>query len=226
MHTSRFASLFSGAGGLDLGFESAGWSCVYASDIDADAVRCLSANLKHDQWVEQADVRELSGGELLSRAGGLQRGDVPLLLGGPPCQSWSSAGHQLGLNDPRGQLFADFVRIANEIDARWLVFENVRGLLTARGPDGEPGSALELIRKSLLEAGYQTAVKLLNAADFGVPQRRVRLFIIGFRAGDAPEFPRATHSKEPSDTLKPWVTLRECLSAISPPGRIGTDLSE
>lgn len=217
MQTQRFVSLFSGAGGLDLGFEQAGWNCVYASDIDPDAVECMASNMKRGHFVERADVRELTGTDILSRSGGLQRGDIPLMLGGPPCQSWSSAGHQLGLEDARGRLFSDFVRLANEVDARWLVFENVRGLLAARGPDGEPGSALELIRQSLLNAGFQTTVKLLNAADYGVPQRRVRLFIIGFRAGDAPAFPEPTHSKTPEvDDRTPWVKLRECLGSIVP----------
>jgi DNA (cytosine-5)-methyltransferase 1 len=142
-----------------------------------------------------------------------------LLVGGPPCQSWSSAGNQLGFEDPRGRLFKDYVRIASETGVRWLVFENVRGLLTARGPDGQPGSALEHIRKALLEAGFQTEVELCNAADFGVPQRRVRLILVGYRAGDRPSFPQATHSKAidfVNADLKPWNTLGACLRGLGP----------
>jgi DNA (cytosine-5)-methyltransferase 1 len=224
-----FVSLFAGAGGLDLGLEEAGWRCRYASDIDPSAVATLEASrglpLASGQgkafqatFIEEADIRCLSGEEILKKAG-CRKGEVSLLAGGPPCQSWSSAGHQHGLRDPRGQLFADFVRIADEMGVRWIVFENVRGLLTARGPDGKPGSALELIRKTLLAAGFQTTVSLLNAADYGVPQRRVRLFIIGYREGDEPQFPVPTHSKLPylegQGTL-PWVTLGECLKGLSP----------
>jgi len=224
MAVNSFVSLFSGAGGLDIGLEEAGWVCSYASDVDADAVETLSRNrmrrLAHavalDQaYVERADVRQSTGADILTK-GGIRKGDVMLLAGGPPCQSWSSAGHQHGFEDPRGRLFADFVRLAGELDVRWLLFENVRGLLTARGPDGVPGTALQLIRARLLKSGFQTAVALINAADHGVPQRRVRLFVVGYRAGDAPPFPIATHAKEAVDGLKPWVSLSDCLRLVGP----------
>jgi len=225
MTRPRFASVFSGAGGLDLGFEQAGWDCVYASDLEPTAVETLRQNQLgrgrrwlQDAFLEQTDIRLVRGREVLAKAG-YRKGDLFALVGGPPCQSWSSAGHQLGFEDPRGRLFADYIRVASELDVRWLVFENVRGLLTARGRDGEPGSALELIRRTLLDAGFQTEVNLLNAADFGVPQRRVRLFMIGFRRGDHPPFPEPSHSND-ADLLgdrDPWVTLRECLGGIRPP---------
>lgn len=222
-----FISLFSGAGGLDLGLEQAGWKCVYASDLDAAAVSTLKANRGMrigrgkrafaDTFIEQSDIRNVTAEQILSRAG-IGRGDVSLLAGGPPCQSWSSAGHQHGFDDPRGRLFDDFIRIANSLDVRWLVLENVRGLLTARGPDGQPGSALAYIRKRLLKAGFQTTVSLFNAADYGVPQRRVRLIMVGFRSGDPPPFPTPTHAKPGSELAalgKPlWITLAETLSAL------------
>lgn len=221
----RFVSLFSGAGGLDLGLECAGWRCEYASDIDDAAVATLRANrgrrtggiraLEH-AVVERADVTSLSGREVLSKIS-RRRGDVPLLAGGPPCQSWSSAGHQLGMADPRGRLFEDYVRVATQLDVRWLVFENVRGLVTARGPDGVPGSALQMIRAALAKAGWQTCVDLLNAADFGVPQRRVRLVLLGYREGDAPPFPAPTFGEGEDVFTRPWITLGQCIATIRPP---------
>lgn len=219
MGNHQFVSLFTGAGGLDLGFEKAGWTRSYASDIDPVAIETLRMNSKKSATdsIECADIRQLGVPDLLAKAGGARRGDIDAVVGGPPCQSWSSAGHQRGLDDPRGRLFKDFIRVADGIDARWIVFENVRGLLTARGPDGKPGSALETIRKQLLEAGWQTSVSLLNAADFGVPQRRVRLFMIGFRAGDAPPFPQPTHDKLGGDGRKKWKTLGACLRSIARP---------
>lgn len=240
-----YISLFSGAGGLDLGLEMAGWHAAYASDLDASAVATLRANVGFDlggglkafkgTFIEQADVTSIEANGVLAKAG-LRRGDVPLLAGGPPCQSWSSAGHQLGFEDPRGRLFGDFVRMANGIDARWILLENVRGLLTARGPDGQPGSALSQIRHSLLRAGFQTTVGLLNAADFGVPQRRVRLFMVGFRTGDAPPFPTPTHAKR-SDLSGAfeWVPLVHALASvpdlgehevIRPVGKMASDLAD
>jgi DNA (cytosine-5)-methyltransferase 1 len=224
-HKLEFISLFSGAGGLDLGFEDAGWRCLYASDLDKDSVATLQQNkgkrfgksvaMRH-AVIERADVIELRGREILAKVG-KRKGEVPLLVGGPPCQSWSSAGHQRGFDDPRGQLFKEYVRIAQETGVRWLVFENVRGLLTARGPDGQPGSAIEHIRQVLLDAGFQTEVELLNAADYGVPQRRVRLFMIGFKSGDRPPFPTPTYRRS-ADLLtqgRKWVTLGECLEGVS-----------
>lgn len=220
-----YISLFSGAGGLDLGLEMAGWRTAYASDNDTSAVQTLRANAglrigkgRHafeSAFIEQADITKLTAKAVLAKAG-LTRG-IPLLAGGPPCQSWSSAGHQLGFEDPRGRLFDDFLRIANGLDARWLLLENVRGLLTARGPDGQPGSALQLIRRNLLNAGFQTTVALLNAADFGVPQRRVRLFMLGFRTGDPPPFPRPTHAKVGSSLYPQWITLGQALEAVGEP---------
>lgn len=219
----KFISLFSGAGGLDLGLESAGMDCVFASDNDRDAVATLQANQGYalsggrralsDALILQQDVRELRGGNLLSSIG-LSRGDVPLLAGGPPCQSWSSGGKQLGYADPRGKLVDDYLRIASEIDTRWLIFENVRGLLTARGHDGRPGSALEHMRSLLFQRGWQTHVALLNAADFGVPQRRVRLIVIGYRSGDVPLMPVPTFGS--SGGQRSWKTLRSCLDDLSP----------
>ncbi len=219
MTNSSFISLFSGAGGLDIGMEQAGWHCAYASDIDLAAVETLQRNagrgLLHDTFVERADVTSLSAETILAKSG-LRRGDVPLLVGGPPCQSWSSAGHQRGLDDPRGQLFNDFIRIADALDVRWLMFENVRGLLTARGPDGSPGSALQHIRSLLLAAGFQTHVSLLNAADYGVPQRRVRLVVFGYRSGDAIAFPSPTHFKESDGKHPKWRSLRQAIAEIGP----------
>ena len=219
----RFVSLFSGAGGLDLGLEVSGWDCLYASDLDPHAVETLRLNAGRtiakrrvlaDAHLEQADVRKLSGGGILSRAG-TTRGAVELLAGGPPCQSWSSAGHQNGFSDPRGQLLKDYVRLATELDVRWLLFENVRGLLTARGPDGVPGSALRHVREALLRGGWQTRADLLNAADYGVPQRRVRLVLVGYRIGDEPPLPERTHSE--SGAPLGWLSLRDCLGSLAAP---------
>ena len=220
MQDIEFISLFSGAGGLDIGLENAGFSCLYASDIDAAAHATLVENRLGSTGhlaratVEKADVSITTGAQILAKIG-RSRGDVPLLVGGPPCQSWSSAGHQNGWLDPRGRLFDDFVRLASELDVRWLLFENVRGLLTARGPDGVPGSALALIRQKLLSAGFQTQVKLINAADYGVPQRRVRLVVFGYRIGDELQFPEPHRHK--GHLTENWLSLQSVLDHVGPP---------
>lgn len=220
--TSRleFVSLFSGAGGLDLGLEYAGWTCLYAADNEPSAVKSLQRNQESgfapQATIEVADVRKLSGKEILGKAG-RNKGDIPLMAGGPPCQSWSSAGHQKGFEDPRGVLFRDFLRLSDECGCRLIVFENVRGLLTARGPNGVPGEALEVIRREMLDYGYSSSVSLINAADFGVPQRRNRLIIYGYRDIAEPKFPSPTHGKSDVgelNLLKPWRTLADVLDQI------------
>ncbi len=227
-----FISLFAGAGGLDLGLSNAGWDCLYACDNDKAAIATLRANLGADAKqrfkpaatvLAQADVATLQGSTILDQVG-RRKGEVALLAGGPPCQSWSSAGHQLGFDDPRGRLMDDYIRLAREFETRWLLLENVRGLLTARGPSGRPGEALEHIRGRLFsEAGYQTEVALLNAADYGVPQRRVRLFLLGYRSGDAPRFPAQTHAQNgDARGLKSWVRLGDCVASLAPP--TGTEI--
>ena len=212
---SNFISMFSGAGGLDLGFEQAGWKRCFASDFDADAVATLRANtsVQYRSMVGQDDIRDLTASEVRARAG-LAPGNLDAIVGGPPCQSWSSAGHQKGLADERGQLFRHFIKLANSLDPRFIVMENVRGLLTARGFDGEPGSALALLREDLRREGWQSKVSLLNAADYGVAQRRVRLFVIAYRSGDCPDFPEPTHSKELGLGLKKWVSLKRRLVGL------------
>jgi DNA (cytosine-5)-methyltransferase 1 len=216
--------LFSGAGGLDLGLETSGWRVLYATDLERDAVETLQRNqgrpIRGGHFAEYAtisrqDVRSLAADDILATAGA-RKGQIPLLAGGPPCQSWSSAGFQQGFDDPRGVLFRDFVRLADECGCRLVLFENVRGLLTARGPDGDPGGALRVIRTTLWERGFYSTLALLNAADFGVPQRRVRLFIIGFRDCGYPQFPSPTHHRPAADELglgKSWNPLLSVLLA-------------
>lgn len=219
----EFVSLFSGGGGLDLGLEQAGWDCLYAVDSDRDSVETLRANqgsgYSKNLFLECNDVRMLTGKEILKKIN-RKKGQIPLMAGGPPCQSWSSAGKQRGFDDPRGQLFEDFVRLAEECGCKMIVFENVRGMLTARGPNGEPGEALQIIRKSLWARGYRSEVALLNAADYGIPQRRVRLIIIGYRSSAKPRFPEPTHQKSSHGSLallRPWQTLEEVMKGIEPP---------
>ena len=237
-----FVSLFSGAGGLDLGLELVGWDCLLATDNEPSAVDTLHANRGHalgqgrtflgHAEIKLADICKFSGSEMLALIG-RRKGEVPLLAGGPPCQSWSSGGLQRGFDDPRGRLVDQYLRIASAIEPRWLVFENVRGMLTARGRDGVPGSALAAIRNALLSRGWQTKVSLLNAADFGIAQRRVRLILLGYRGGDEPDFPAHSHQEQAGEGLSEWVSLRHRLKSIDrasgaeiigPSGKMALDL--
>ena len=208
--------LFAGAGGLSSSLEYSGWQSVAAVDVNRDAIETLRINqaLGHlaGSRIINADVHEISGKDL--RPNGVSASWRPdLLAGGPPCQPFSSAGLLQGLKDPRGRLFHDFVRLADELKPRFILFENVAGLVTAKTPNGKPGGVLKRIQKEFEEVGYACRFGLLNAADFGAPQRRVRLYMIASRGEHIPGFPESTHSRHSPSTLSPWVTLHEFLKA-------------
>lgn len=222
-------SLFSGAGGLDIGLEQAGWTIVAATDSNADCMETLrlskaatvpikgrrSHHMESTRLVE-ADVRELTPDVLMPPdARSMWRPD--LLVGGPPCQPWSSAGHQKGLRDPRGQLIAHMLRLIGELQPRFVLFENVRGLVTAVGPARQPGEVLRSIQEDLAAMDYASRIATLNAADYGAAQRRVRLLLIATRDHDLPEFPAPTHDRHGRDGRKPWVTLQEVIDGLPAP---------
>ena len=224
-------SLFSGAGGLDLGLEMAGFRTLAASDFDANCISTLrnnkEARIKNAAfpsryYFEDAEIIHADVANLAAASFGLPaKMELDLMIGGPPCQPFSSAGAQLGLQDPRGTLFEHYARLVAELQPKLILFENVRGLVTARGPSGRPGEALELVIKAFERSGYATRCALINSADFGVFQRRVRLFIIGSRIDLLPSFPSPTHSGGAQstlfDTLLPWRTLGEFLQSQNNP---------
>jgi DNA (cytosine-5)-methyltransferase 1 len=187
----RMISLFSGAGGMDLGLEAVGFSSLFVSDIDEHSCRTLEAGKRRAEelkkpflrgaLIQRADVRQLSGKDLLNKIG-LKAGDVDLLSGGPPCQAFSVFGKRRGSLDPRGQLLAEYLRLITEVRPRAFVFENVYGLLSIEG-----GSVFEKLCKTLENPAhglkYTLSVFRLNAVDFGVPQYRDRVFVIGHLGG-------------------------------------------
>lgn len=238
IHSSNFdktrtvVDLFCGAGGLSTALEAVGWTTVAAIDNDPDCIATLRENQERqiaiaglpgrhylqDAMLIEGDIRHVSGSDL--RPGGASSWRPDLLVGGPPCQPFSSAGRMRGLHDPRGQLFSDFVRLARELRPRLILFENVAGLVTAKSESGRSGGVLAMIQESFEELGYACRFALLNAADYGSPQRRVRLFMIGARSEPLPEFPAQTHSRENQVTFEPrvpWVTLRQFLATQPPP---------
>jgi len=223
-------SLFSGAGGLDIGLERAGWRTVSATDVDSAAIASLrssqGARLRIDlagtrcflesTRIVHADVRDLRGPDLAPPdAAADWRPD--LLAGGPPCQPWSSAGLQRGFKDPRGLLLGQMIRLANELRPRYVLMENVRGLLTAGGHSEGHGAAIAEIQARWEELGFAVSWALLNAADFGAAQRRVRLVMFASADRRLPEFPSPTHSRACGDGCQRWTTLGELLARIPAP---------
>lgn len=187
----KLISLFSGGGGLDLGLEAAGFETVFASDIDYHSCITLqngkeSAKSRKLPFLQsaticQADVKQLSSIEVMKLAG-VKKGEVDLLAGGPPCQAFSVFGKRKGVEDPRGLLAYEYLRLLSEIKPKAFLFENVYGLLTVDG-----GEIYKALCEKLEHPGgglhYTLSIFRLNAADFGVPQFRDRVFIIGSREG-------------------------------------------
>lgn len=209
-------SLFSGAGGLDIGFERAGFHTVsltefepaFAGTLEANKGRLTTDGRRYlaDATIFNADIRTLSGKEIACGA------RIDCVIGGPPCQAFSSAGKQLSVLDERGRLVDQYCRIIEELKPQALLFENVRGIVTARDEQGCPGGVLKSVFDRLQDLGYSCRAELLNAADFGAPQRRVRCFIIGVRNGVAPQFPAPTHGGDGLFSGQPHFTLGDFLA--------------
>lgn len=179
-------SLFSGGGGLDLGLSFAGFETVFATDSESAHCETLAFNFP-DAVAFPIDVNHLTGQQIRD----LTRMETfDLLAGGPPCQAFSILGRRNSLQDPRGQLVFEYARLVKEIQPRAFVFENVPGLLTLnRGDDWQ-----QLLTFFRDETGYKLFYKVLNSADYGVPQIRKRVFIVGFRSTDTEfEFPIPRH---------------------------------
>lgn len=179
--------LFSGAGGLAVGFRQAGWSVLAANDVDAEAGTTFRLNFPEASFFE-GPIAKLTSAALLKECG-LKAGDLDCLIGGPPCQSFSYNNHQRSAKDVRARLFRDYLRLVGELKPKTLVMENVPGILTI----GDRKVVKE-IEASLSKLGYKTGVRILDADQFGTPQTRRRVFIVASRMGAAADlFPSPTH---------------------------------
>ena len=179
--------------GLDLGFMAAGFDPRVALDIEKSSCSTIKANLPDIPFIN-CDINNVTTKKLLEEAG-LGVGEIDVLVGGPPCQPFSTAGKRLGLKDPRASPLREFIRVVKEAQPRCFVMEEVPGLQSARLkhisiaerdnrallPDEGNGSAFKLITEMLKETGYNIKYEVLNAADYGAPQSRKRLIFIGLR---------------------------------------------
>jgi DNA (cytosine-5)-methyltransferase 1 len=165
-HNYNIISFFSGAGGLDLGFHKAGFQTIYANEYDKTIYPTFEHNFPNIP-LDRRDIRKIKSTELPDCIG---------FIGGPPCQSWSEAGMLRGINDERGQLFFDYIRLIKDKQPVFFVAENVSGILHSRHKD-----SFESILNAFRDIGYDVSYQLLNAKNYNVPQDRQRVFIIGFR---------------------------------------------
>lgn len=163
----KVISLFSGCGGLDLGFEKAGFEIPVANEYDSTIWSTFEANHPNTTLIK-GDIRKINESDFPDNIDGI--------IGGPPCQSWSEAGALRGIEDARGQLFYDYIRILKEKKPKFFLAENVSGMLANRHSE-----AVENIIRMFQECGYNVTITLVNAKDYGVAQERKRVFYIGFR---------------------------------------------
>ncbi len=183
-------SLFSGAGGLDLGFKKAGFNTIYANEYDKNIWQTFEYNFK-DTKLDKRDIRNIQSSEIPECVG---------IIGGPPCQSWSEAGAMRGINDSRGKLFFDYIRIIKEKKPLFFLAENVSGILHERNKE-----AFNAILTGFKDLGYRVKYQLLNAKDYNVPQDRERVFIVGFLNNVDFQFP------EPN---KKHLTLKDAIDSL------------
>lgn len=169
----KIVTFFAGAGGLDLGFAQAGFNVVWANEFDKTIWETYRQN-HPNVFLDTRSITDIDASEVP---------DCDGIIGGPPCQSWSEAGALRGINDQRGQLFFDFIRILKAKQPRFFLAENVSGMLLP-----VHAAALKRIKNMFLECGYTLSFQLLNAADFGVPQDRKRVFFVGYRNDFAGQF--------------------------------------
>lgn len=219
----KIISLFSGAGGMDIGFEEAGFEIAVAVEFDSSCCDTLRKNRPNTPVIE-GDVSELETSHILEVAG-LKVLEAGLVIGGPPCQSFSLAGKRLGMDEPRGRLVLEFIRIVREALPLAFVMENVKGMA-----NWHKGEALVAIENALKEPisyegkqyEYTIQHKVLNAVDYGVPQQRERIFLVGNRINKEFIFPKPTHGTSGNqnalfgDGLKKVLTVSEAISVLPP----------
>jgi DNA (cytosine-5)-methyltransferase 1 len=220
-------SFFSGAMGLDLGLEKAGIEIVLACEVDK---RCRQTILENRPNVALiGDINAYKSEDILEYAG-MSAEEIDLIVGGPPCQAFSTAGSRRGFNDDRGNVFLTYIDLILTLRPQYAVIENVRGLLSAplkhrphseRGdgrkplyPDEKPSGALEHILWRLREGGYSISFNLYNAANFGVPQVRERVVIVCHRDNEKVPYLYPTHSSKVEFGLRPWRTLRDAIGDL------------
>ncbi len=211
-------SLFSGGGGLDLGFAAAGYRIVCEVDNDPFSCKTLELNAGKRSFfkgakVIQTDVSSLRGEKLLKDIG-LKKGEIDLIIGGPPCQAFSVNGQRKGLADPRGNLVWEFARIVKEIKPKAFLFENVAGLKTIH--NGQLYQ--ELLEDLSLNGMYTVSDHLYQFAEYGIPQFRQRIFFIGHKDGKRIPPMLPTHGDDSLFYDRPFVTVEKVLADLPKPG--------
>ena len=210
-------SFFSGAMGLDIGMSKGGIDAILACEFNKYCRMTIEKNRPDMALI--GDINKYEPDEILRLAGIPKGRKVDVIFGGPPCQAFSTAGARRALNDERGNVFLRYIEIVAKIKPTYVIIENVRGLLSAPYPYKditEPikGGALCVILDRLKEAGYTTSFELYNAANFGAPQIRERVVMIGKLGDNKVAYLTPSHEEKNIFGLKPWRTLRDAVNDI------------
>lgn len=202
MKNLNVISLFSGAGGMDLGFKKAGFNILWANDFDTDAVKTYTRNIGNH--IVLGDITSINSKDILSN-----NKDIDVIIGGFPCQGFSIANTKRNMKDSRNFLYLELLRIIKDKQPKFFVAENVKGLLSIK-----KGAVIEVILDDFRSLGYKVDFKVLNSADFGVPQFRERIVIIGNRLGLENKFPIPTHSNF-NDKLSPYISTKDAIGFLA-----------
>lgn len=213
MKNYRVVSLFSGAGGMDLGFINAGFDIVWANDFFKEATETYKRNI--GEHIILGDIRDIESSEIPD--------DIDVIIGGFPCQGFSISNTNRSVEDERNFLYREMYRIIKDKKPSYFVAENVKGILSLG-----KGKVIDMIINDFMSIGYKVDIKLLNAAEYGVPQARERVFIVGNKYGHENVFPEATHTIEmknddqlditdllnKQDQLKKAITVKEAIGHL------------
>jgi DNA (cytosine-5)-methyltransferase 1 len=197
--------IFCGAGGLSEGFIQAGFDILAGNDIDEPAGRTFAATHPSATFV-LGPIQNITATQMLD-VSGLKSGELDCLIGGPPCQGFSVYNHNRGMHDERSTLFKEYLRLVEGLRPKWIVMENVTGMLSISG-----GSPVKDIYSGLKNLGYQVDAKVLKAEEYGVPQERRRVFFIGNRVGLPIVWPVAEYGP----SRKPFTTVWDAISDLPP----------
>ncbi len=217
-------SLFSGAGGLDIGVRQAGFDVLSCVELDHNACETLRCNIAAHgaaTRVYEGNIKEFKPSEILDDVG-VKPGEVDLLFGGPPCQAFSLIGKQKALADERGMLLFQMIRYAEAIRPKAVMMEQVKGLLSAKDSEGRRGGVFAKLLDEFSRLGYVAKYKVCLAADYGAPQLRERVILVATRGHNGFEFPPPTRRNPKEDGLfstdiPPYVTVGEALEGLPPP---------
>ena len=211
-------SFFSGAMGLDLGLEQAGLHIRICQDFDESCVKTIEANGKN---AVLGDIRNIRPEDILNKTG-LKQGEPFLVCGGPPCQPFSTAGKRLGINDPRGSLFMDYIRMINYIRPRFFIMENVKGIMSSPLKsnldkpldENSPKTVLDVILSEFEKLEYKTVYGILDAVNYGVPQFRERFVLIGSRDHEDIFLPIPTNFQMHQNKEMLWKTTGDVIKDL------------